>query len=850
MCAAVPTHLFARGEIVVDPAELVTYEADAGFDRGRPDAVVYPRTAAEVQKLAAWAQAMGAPLVARGAGTGLSGGAVPERGGIVVEFARLNRILELDADGRSARVEPGVVNLALDVAAKERGLYYPPDPSSGRSAQLGGNLAENAGGPHCFKYGVTTNYVTGLDVVLADGRAMRLGGRALDMPEYDLCGVVVGSEGTLALITGADVRLIRNPPAVKTMMAAFDSDEAAGQAVSAVIAAGLTPATLEMMDRQVMGMIEAYAAVGLPVHAQAALIVEVDGYPESLDSQAEEILDILRDHGAYDLRIAQSEAERQRIWYGRKSAAGAFARLSPSYYMIDVTVPRSRLAATLAGVNALCERYGLQVGHVFHAGDGNLHPALLCDVRDSEVMERVFAACREIVALCVAEEGSITGEHGVGLEKRAYMPMMYGGAELAAMREVKELFDPGYVLNPGKIFPDRLPAPQPVRVGALPEAEFAPGEVAEAAAGLAAASRAGRPVWIGGARPAERQGIRLTMERMAGIRRLAPADMYVTVGAGTPLAELAQELAEQGLQTALAAPWPGATVGGVVSAGLNGPQRFRYGGVRDNVLALTVALAGGRVLHLGRPVVKNVAGYDLVKLFAGSWGTLGLIGEVTLKVARRPRVRRTLSAPVAQLETGLGWADVVLRQALVASAVVLAPREPGQSGAPYRLLCTFEGLAEDVAVELAAAAAALCEAGAEPSEAEDAPAAERWPAFLARHSAEAVARIGVPRRDGARYWAGLPTAVQTAGEWFVDAGAMLFYAAAQPGDAARGEWLAGLAAPAQALGGYAVPLHGAGWPAEGARLWGPPPSGLPLMQALKRRWDPEGILNPGVFVVA
>lgn len=847
MCAAVPTELFERGEIVTDPAELVTYEADAGFDRGRPDAVVYPRTAADVQKLAAWAHARGVPLVARGAGTGLSGGAVAERGGIVVEFARLNRILELDADGRSARVEPGVVNLTLDAAAKERGLYYPPDPSSGRSAQLGGNLAENAGGPHCFKYGVTTNYVIGLDIVLADGRAMRLGGRALDMPEVDLCGVVVGSEGTLALITGADVRLIRNPPAVKTMMAAFDSDEAAGQAVSAVIAAGLTPATLEMMDRQVMGMIEAYAAVGLPVHAQAALIVEVDGYPESLDSQVEEILDILRGHGGFDLRIAQSEAERQRIWYGRKSAAGAFARLSPSYYMIDVTVPRSRLADTLAGVNAICRQYGIRVGHVFHAGDGNLHPALLCDVRDGEVMERVFAACREIVALCVAEDGSITGEHGVGLEKRAYMPMMYSGAELAAMCEVKELFDPSYTLNPGKIFPDRLPAPAAVRVGALPEETFAPRDAGEAAAGLAAASRAGRPVWIGGARPGESRGIRLTTERLAGIRRLAPADLYVTVGAGTTLAALEGELAEQGLQTALAAPWPGATVGGVVSAGLNGPHRLRYGAVRDNVLALSVALADGRALRLGRPVVKNVAGYDLAKLFVGAWGTLGLIEEVTLKAMRQPRVRRTLCAPVEQLEQGLRWADVVLGQALVASAVALAPRERGTGGAPYRLVCTFEGLAEDVEVELAAAAAALRKAGAEPTEEAGASGTERWSAFLARRGAEATVRVGVPRQEGARYWAGLPAA-QTAGEWFMDAAAGHFYAAAAPGGAVE-QWLAALRGPAQALGGYAVPVNGAGWPVGGAQCWGAPPSGLPLMQALKRRWDPVGILNPGVFIV-
>ncbi|MBE2236281.1 MAG: FAD-binding protein, partial [Caldilineaceae bacterium] len=460
------SQFFPDFQLVIDPAELLTFEVDAGFDRGRPDAVFYPESVADVSELVQWARANGLPIVARGAGTGLSGGAVPARGGVIVEFARMKHITELNPTGRNGIVQSGVVNLALDAAAKARGLYYPPDPSSGRSSLLGGNIGENAGGPHCFKYGVTTNYITGVEAVLADGRVIRTGGQAFDYPELDLTALLVGSEGTLALVTAASIRLIRNPPAVKTMMVSFGADEAAGAAVSAIIAAGLMPATLEMMDRTVMRMIEAYAPVGLPVNAQAALIVEVDGYADSLDSQVEEIADILTAHGGYDLRIAQSEAERQTIWYGRKSAAGAFARLAPAFYLVDVTVPRSFLAETLHAIGQVLARYDLETGHVFHAGDGNLHPCILCDPKDAAQMARVFAATQEIVAICIAKDGSITGEHGVGIEKRAHMPAMYTAAELSAMRDIKLAFDPDELLNPGKVLPDDLP--DPVHAAALP----------------------------------------------------------------------------------------------------------------------------------------------------------------------------------------------------------------------------------------------------------------------------------------------------------------------------------------------------------------------------------------------
>ena len=399
-------------------------------------------------------------------------------GGIVVVFSQMNRLLELDVRGRTAHVQSGAVNLVVDQMVKTAGLYYPPDPASGRSSVIGGNLGTNAGGPHCFKYGVTTNYIMGLTVVLADGQIVTLGGQAVDYPEYDLTALVVGSEGTLGIVTEARLRLIANPPGVKTMMVSFESETEAGKAVSAVIAAGLVPATLELMDQRSMRMIEEFTHAGLPVDAGAALIVEVDGYPESLDSQMEEIADLLQTNGGYDIRFAQTEEERQQIWYGRKSAAGAFSRLSPNYVLTDVTVPRSQLGAVLAEITEVCDRYDVRTANFYHAGDGNLHPLILCDVNDAELMERVHAAGKEIIQICLDRDGSITGEHGVGMEKRDYMPLMYSDAELAAMLDVRAIFNPDNVFNPGKVFPDITPVAGALDPGAARFGRFYAGQCA------------------------------------------------------------------------------------------------------------------------------------------------------------------------------------------------------------------------------------------------------------------------------------------------------------------------------------------------------------------------------------
>lgn len=845
--------LFAKHQLALDPVELLTYEIDAGFDRGCAEGVFFPESSQDVSRIMQWAMTQNVPLVARGAGTGLSGGAVPEQGGIVLSFARMNKVLELDTTGRSAVVEVGVVNQAFDTLVKQSGLYYPPDPSSGRSSVIGGNLGENAGGPHCFKYGVTTNYITGLEAVLADGRIVRTGGRALDYPEYDFTGLLVGSEGTLAIATRALVRLIGNPPGVKTMMVAFDSEEQAGKAVAAVIAAGLVPATLEMMDQRVMRIIEAYAPVGLPIDAGAALIVEVDGYPASLDAQMEEIADILTTYGGFNLRLAQSEAERTQIWYGRKSVAGSFARLAPSFYLVDITVPRSRLADTLAAVNQVCDHYQLTVGHVFHAGDGNLHPAIAFDPRDATVKANVFKACEEIVRICVERDGSITGEHGVGIEKRAYMPIMYTGAELAAMTEIKAIFDPAGLLNPGKIFPESLP-PAEYAAPVLPAgAVFTPESVESAAAGLRALAQAGKQVRIGSAAQGDPRGADLWLSTAAfkGVTTFAPDDLYVTAGAATPLAELQAFLARHQMQAPLAAPWAGATLGGLVAANVNSPQRLRYGGLRDLLMATTVALADGRAIRAGRPVVKNVAGYDLPKLFVGSHGTLGLMTDVTFKLVPLPRTRKTLALPVADLAQGLAWAAASLPAWLIMAGAILTAGVdlPGAGDAPYALLFTLEGLAEDIGAEETALRAALAGAGAPPLvEIEALTATAQWANFVATGGdAVTVVRIGVPPGKLGSYWNQLAPGVQAQAAWCADVGNHLLYARADLDVATTATWLAALRKPALGLGGYGVvmstPHHAT------LDLWGYAPDTLAWMQQLKRRWDPTGLLNPNTFLV-
>ncbi len=855
--------ILPQGQVFTDGATLISYEVDAGVDRGRPEGVVFPHSAEDVVRVVRWATAQCVPLVGRGAGTGLSGGAVADRGGIIVEFSRMNTILDLDEYGRSAVVQPGLINLRLDERAKTKGLYFPPDPASQRASTIGGNVAENSGGPHCFKYGVTTNYVIGMDVVLADGRLVRVGGHALDYPEYDLCGLITGSEGMLALMTAITVRLLRNPPDVKTMLVVFDSVEQAGTAVSAVIATGLVPATMEMMDQRIIGIIEPFAHAGLPTDAGAVLIIEVDGYPASLEAQIAEIAAIMQTHGGRGLRIAANDEERNAIWFARKSAAGAITRLCPSYYTVDITVPRSRLAEMLGKVNQLLDHRELRAGHVFHAGDGNLHPLIMIPhPEDPALMQRVHDASWEMVSICVGMGGSLSGEHGVGIEKRAYMPLMHTPAELAAMLDIKHAFDPHNLLNPGKIFPVPIQDEQEKATSALPTLTnnvFAPATAEEVAKGLQAFSDAGQSVFIRGTLAGEahaisEKGVILSTANLRGITTYAADDLYITAGAGTPFADIQAFLAAERKQVPLADPWSDMTIGGLVAANINAPQRMRYGSVRDIVLCGTVALADGRLVRVGRPVMKNVAGYDLTKVFVGSHGTLGLQTDITFKVVAQPRARGTLLIPLENLRHGLRYARALLPLALVASALVLCKDcpVPGVPQAPYMLAYTAEGMPEDVEAELAQVRHALkIQQAPTPIEIDTLSGTDIWAALLGGTWRTVQVRVGVPARDMPAYINEQATILQR-GAFLADMANGLLYATLNVRTAREAteayDWIEQLRKPALTLEGYAVVMT---MPEEwngSIDRWGYQPQALDVMLRLKERWDPAGILNPGVFI--
>jgi glycolate oxidase len=436
------------------PEELMLYEYDgSALDMATPDVVVVPANDAEAATAVRIAAAAGWPVVARGAGTGLSGGSVPAEGGLVLSLARLDRLIAVDAESRLAVVQPGLVNVDLSELVSHLGLHFAPDPSSQKSSTIGGNAAENAGGPHCLKYGVTTNHVVAATVALSDGSLVRLGSEAPDAPGYDLLGAFVGGEGTLGVATELVVRLTPNPEDVRTFLAIYDSLDAAADTVSAIIAAGIVPAALEMLEGQGIRVVEESVHAGYPTDARAVLLIEIDGLREELDEQARRIEAVCQAHGARELRAARDEEQRKKLWAGRKGALAACGRLRPHYHIQDGVVPRSRLTEVLRFTEEVAARYDLLIVNIFHAGDGNLHPLLLFDVREPGVRERAVAAGEEILRACVDAGGTISGEHGIGIEKRDYMGWIYSDTDIAAMLELRAAFDPRDVMNPCKQLP-------------------------------------------------------------------------------------------------------------------------------------------------------------------------------------------------------------------------------------------------------------------------------------------------------------------------------------------------------------------------------------------------------------
>lgn len=435
------------------PEDLMLYEYDGSLARGAPEYVVFPQAAQQVSEIVKLAKREGLAIVPRGAGTGLSGGSIARQGGIILGFAKMNRIVEIDIANLRATVQPGVVNLDLSNALAPHGFYFAPDPSSQKACTIGGNVAENSGGPHTLAYGVTVNHVTGLEVVLPDGRIVQLGGGTASSAGYDLTGFFVGSEGTLGIATAITVKLTRLPESVATLLAIYDDVQAAGNTVVALTSAGITPAALEMLDGWTLRAVEASVHAGYPLDSAAVLLIELEGLREAVDEQAELVTELCRNCYAREVRRARDETQRQLLWKGRKTAFGAIGRISPSYYVQDGVIPRTRIPETLRKIDEVSKKYSLTIGNIFHAGDGNLHPLILFDARDPEQTQRTLDAGREILEFCIGIGGSITGEHGVGMEKQDLMCTLFTDSELEVMRRLRNCFNPDSLLNPQKVLP-------------------------------------------------------------------------------------------------------------------------------------------------------------------------------------------------------------------------------------------------------------------------------------------------------------------------------------------------------------------------------------------------------------
>ncbi|HTV66185.1 MAG TPA: FAD-linked oxidase C-terminal domain-containing protein [Bryocella sp.] len=435
------------------PEDLMLYEYDGGVRKSTPGAVVFPTNAQQVSRIMRVASAAKIPVVARGAGTGLSGGAVSKEGGIVVAFSRMNHVLEVDVENLRAVVQPGVVNLQLSEQVSHLGLYYAPDPSSQKACTIGGNVAENSGGPHTLMHGVTVNHVTGVEVVMPDGEIVQFGGKAAESYGYDMTGFFVGTEGTVGIATAITVKLLRKPESVATLLGIFATIDDAAQTVSAITAVGITPAALEMLDGWTLRTIEAFCHAGYPLDAGAVLLIELEGLREAVEEQKVAVRDVCMKQNAREVRVAKDDEERALLWKGRKLAFGALGRVAPSYYTQDGVVPRSKIPAVLEHIGNVSKKYDLIIGNIFHAGDGNLHPLIMFDMRDADQYERTLAASRDILQFCIDVGGSITGEHGVGMEKRDMMRQLFTDEELDVMISLRNAFNGDEVLNPEKILP-------------------------------------------------------------------------------------------------------------------------------------------------------------------------------------------------------------------------------------------------------------------------------------------------------------------------------------------------------------------------------------------------------------
>ncbi len=616
----------APGSLLSSATELAVYSYDGALDRARPDGVLIARNRADVRRAVAWCAANEVPFIARGAGTNLSGGCIPVKGGLVIALARLNGILSLDTESRVACVEPGVVNLQLQREAEKVGLFYAPDPASFKVSTIGGNAAENAGGPRCLKYGVTTNHMIAAEVVMPDGSLQFF---SLDDDGPELLSLLIGAEGTLGIIVKLWVRLLPLPEDTRTILAGFPSIEAAVACVSAIIAAGIVPRALEAMDRATVESIEIGRPLGYPKDP-AILLIELDGPTEDCAREAVNVERLCHQSSASTVRTAADPIERERLWEGRRGAYAALARLAPNVLVEDGVVPRDKLPDIVRRIQAISKKHQVKTYLLFHAGDGNIHPNIAYDERNLEETARVKAAGHEMLQACVELGGSLSGEHGIGLDKRDAMAWLLTDETLKLFRRIKNAVDPCNLANPDKLFPSAgttaigkyFTRPN---AGALShEAALLVDKVRSAPAGSAFRVRGASTRWKN---VTLNSAVELLTVRLDRIADLDKRNYTLTVETGIRIAALHRELESQAVFVRL--PKTGGTVGGLLAT-------RPWVGLREDILGMRVLLSSGDVVELGGKVVKNVAGYDLPRLLLGSWGTYGVILEVTMKLHARP----------------------------------------------------------------------------------------------------------------------------------------------------------------------------------------------------------------------
>ncbi len=695
--------IYPPEQLFLSSAQLAAYESDAltAF-RAKPAAVVLPETAEQVIRTVQLCYRDKIPFVARGSGTSLSGGSLPIEDGIVIGLNRLTRILSLDPQERIAVVEPGVINWAVTTAAARYGLYYAPDPSSQQICTIGGNIAFNSGGAHCLRHGMTSNHVLGLKAVLGDGGVVELGGRSLENTGPDFTGLFVGSEGLFGIALEITLRLVRRPERYRTLLAGYPSLTAAGDAVSRIIAEGFLPGAIEIMDRLAIQAAEAAVHAGYPPGAEAVLIVELEGETVDVEPEFERLSQVVMKSGAGELRVAQNDDERARIWKGRKSAFSAVGRLSPDFIVQDGVVPRSRLGDALSRIRAMSAESGIRVANVFHAGDGNLHPLILFDGREAGALERAEQLASQILTMCIELGGSITGEHGVGMEKREHLEKMFQPADMQVMYELRQAMDPAQLANRGKMLFYPRSADVPSALG--PRASrphFASGTVkaesiehlqqliVEATAPVVLRGAGTKPA-LSGSGPEIRSGSNqstrvLDLSRLSGIVEYDPSEFTITALSGTRVAEIEQLLAQHGqflpFDPVLSAT--GATLGGTVAAAGRGPSSLRYGGIRDFLIGVRFVDGQGRLIRGGGKVVKNAAGFDFPKLMVGSAGSLAALVELTFKVFPRPESYLSLSVETGGLPDSLDLISKLAEMPVEFEAIDLVP--------PGRLLLRLGG---------------------------------------------------------------------------------------------------------------------------------------------------------------